>query len=250
MKTLLRKEATEFVRTWQIWVLPLVAAFFALTGPVLARYQNEILGIVLADVGTSLPDPTYSDSYAQWIKNLTQLLTFVVILTAGSAVSSELRAGTGQWILTGPIPRSQILTAKALSRSVELVGVVAATTALTYAMTLVFFPGAPAGPLVAATAVWLGAGLFLQLVTMIASALLPSGAAASGIGFGVGIGLSVIGLWSSALPWSPAGLLSYPSSLLGDQTSGWDVVTSLVVTAMLAVAVWLAGIRLFQRRDL
>src|SRR5665647_131722 len=38
-----RKEALEILRTWRIWVLPGILLFFALTGPVLARFTPDDL---------------------------------------------------------------------------------------------------------------------------------------------------------------------------------------------------------------
>jgi ABC-2 type transport system permease protein len=46
-----RKELHEILRTWRIWVLPGIVLFFAITGPLVARFTPELVGAV---VGNSL----------------------------------------------------------------------------------------------------------------------------------------------------------------------------------------------------
>ena len=77
-----RKEAREILRTWRVWVLPGILLLFALTGPVLARFTPEIVGAVAGNQlgGLKLPTPTYLDAYTQWIKNLSQVAQFALII--------------------------------------------------------------------------------------------------------------------------------------------------------------------------
>ena len=77
-----RKEVREILRTWPIWVLPGILLFFAFTGPVLAKFTPEIVGAVAGDQlgGLKIPTQTYLDAYAQWIKNLSQIGLFALII--------------------------------------------------------------------------------------------------------------------------------------------------------------------------
>jgi len=43
----LRKEVSEILSTWRIWVLPGIVLFFAITGPPLAKFTLELLGSLM-----------------------------------------------------------------------------------------------------------------------------------------------------------------------------------------------------------
>ncbi|HEY5518777.1 MAG TPA: hypothetical protein VIK17_03930, partial [Cellulomonas sp.] len=115
-----RKEALEILRTWRIWVLPGILLFFALTGPVLARFTPEIVGALAADQlgGFEIPTPTYLDAYAQWVKNLSQIALFALIIIYGGLVSGESRSGTAVLVITKPVSRSTFVVVKAAVHAV------------------------------------------------------------------------------------------------------------------------------------
>src|SRR5450759_639652 len=110
-----RKEVREILRTWRIWVLPGILLFFALTGPVLAKFTPEIVGALAGDQlsGFKIPTPTYLDAYTQWIKNLSQIALFALIIMYGSVISSETKSGTAVLVLTKPVSRTAFVIAKA-----------------------------------------------------------------------------------------------------------------------------------------
>ena len=118
--------------------------------------------------------------------------------------------------------------------------------ALTYASTAVFFPGAPAGPLIQATLVWGVLALLLIAATLLGSAVFSSGGAI-GVGLGVLAGLGLISLLPAASN-SPSGLLGLPGLLGSGQSADvvWPVVTGLGLTVFLLATAAIA----FNRREL
>src|SRR5659263_269571 len=140
-----RKEALEILRTWRIWVLPGILLFFALTGPVLARYTPEIVGALAADQlgGFEIPTPTYLDAYAQWVKNLSQIALFALIIIYGGLVSGESRSGTAVLVLTKPVSRSTFVVVKAAVHAVFFAALLVAGTLLTWGLTAGAFHAAP-----------------------------------------------------------------------------------------------------------
>jgi len=92
------KEAREILRTWRIWVLPGILLFFALTGPVLAKLTPQLVGALAGDQlkGLVIPTPTYHDAYTQWIKNLSQIALFALIIIYASSLPNA-RAGRQFW---------------------------------------------------------------------------------------------------------------------------------------------------------
>ncbi|HEY5467820.1 MAG TPA: ABC transporter permease [Coriobacteriia bacterium] len=247
-----RKEAVEIVRTWRIWVLPGILLVFAVTGPLTAKYTPEIIASVggsqMAAIAKVIPVPTYVDAYAQWIKNLSQIALFAIIIIYGGLVSAESKSGTAVLVLTKPVSRAAFVVAKALVHSTFLALTVLVGTLITWAGTLLLFGTAPAGPLFAAAGAWLVFGvLFVALMTLL-SVLVSSQAGAAGIGLGVYALVSISAIWEPVAKYSPAALAGQPMAIAAGQGVDvtWPIVTSLLLSAALVtLAVWA-----FRRKEL
>jgi ABC-2 type transport system permease protein len=234
-----RKEATEILRTWRIWVLPGMLLFFALTGPLMARFTPEILASVGGDqfsgLVKSLPKPVYLDSYGQWAKNLTQIAIFAIIIIYGGLVSGERKSGTAVLVLTKPVSRSAFVVAKAFVHSLFLALTVCAGTLVTWAGTALVFGKAPGEALWASAMAWLAFGvLFIAIMTLLSSSM-GSQAGAAGIGLGVFALLSVLALVEPVVKYSPVGLAGAPMTLAAGKGSAilWPVITSLALACVL-----------------
>ncbi|HYO85278.1 MAG TPA: ABC transporter permease subunit [Dermatophilaceae bacterium] len=245
----LGKELREIVRTWRIWVLPGVMLLFAVTGPPTARFTREILASALGDQAGSvtLPDPTYLDAYLQWTKNLGQLVLFVVIVMLGGTVAGERRLGTAILVLTKPVTRAAFILAKVTSAALLVLGSAALGTVITWALTRAFFPEAPPGRLLAATACWMLLAGFFVAVMVLASSVVEATAGAAGIGFAVFMTLALAGIWAPAR-YTTAGLLTVPDALIRgtDVNVAGPVVTTLVATGLIVAL----AIGVFRRREI
>lgn len=240
-----RKEATEIVRTWRIWVLPGMLLFFALTGPIMAKFTPEIVASVggdqLAGLMKSLPAPSYLDAYGQWAKNLTQIAIFAIIIIYGGLVSSERKSGTAILVLTKPVSRSAFVLAKAFVHSLFLALAVCAGTLVTWGGTALVFGRAPGGPLWSSALAWLAFGVLFIAVMTLLSTLMGSQAGAAGIGLGVFALMSIASLWEPLATYSPVGLSSASMMLAAGKESAilWPVITSVALACgLVALAAW------------
>ncbi|MGV8977165.1 MAG: ABC transporter permease [Cellulomonas sp.] len=245
-----RKEAREILRTWRIWVLPGILLFFAVTGPVVARFTPEIVGALAADQlgGFTIPTPTYLDAYAQWVKNLSQIALFVLIIIYGGLVSGETKSGTAVLVLTKPVSRSAFVAVKAGVHGLFFAVILVVGTLLTWGLTAVAFHTAPGSALWSSALVSLVLGeLFIALMTLL-SVLIGSSAGAAGAGIGAYALLSIAGIWKPLARYSPAGLGSDATALAAGAATDvlWPVLTALV---LMVVLVALAA-ALYRRKDL
>ena len=246
-----RKEVREILRTWRIWVLPAIILFFAVGGPPLARFTPEIVGALAgSQLGhITIPTPSYLDAYAQWIKNLSQIGLFALIIIYGGIVSSETRSGTAVLVLTKPVSRSAFVAVKAVVHSVFLVLLMVAGTLVTWALTAAIFGKAPGGPLWSSSLSWLVFGVLFIAVMVLFSVLISSAAGAAGAGLGVYVLLSIAAIWKPLSDYSPAGLQGQAASLAAGTATApslWPVVTSLVLSVVLVVVAALV----FRRKEL
>lgn len=247
----LRKELVEIARTWRIWVLPGIVLFFALSGPPLAMLTPEILKSVGASapgVVIEIPPPTWLDAYAQWVKNLSQIVTFALVIIYGGLVSGERKTGTAILVLTKPLTRNAYVAAKVLSAAFLVVITTVVGALLTWAVTLATFGEAPVGVLVEVTALWLASALVLLAVMALLSTLVTSQAGAAGIGFGVLMLSTVLGMFRGLAAVTPIGLASAPgAALMGE---AYPVAGPLVSGAVVAVACVAAAMWEFSRQEL
>lgn len=246
------KEVREILRTWRIWVLPGILLFFAVSGPVTAKYTPQILtsvaGMSQALIEKLVPVPTYLDAYGQWAKNLTQIAMFALIIIYGGLVSSERKSGTATLVLTKPVSRTAFVVAKASVHAAFLATTLVAGTLVTWATTALVFGMAPGGPLWTSAICWLAFGLlFLALMTLL-SVLLPSQAGAAGVGIGVFAVMALLGIFKPLVLYTPVGLSVAPATLAAGNAFPvmWPLVSSLILAvALVATAAWA-----FRRQEL
>jgi ABC-2 type transport system permease protein len=246
-----RKEVFEILRTWRLYVLPAILLLFAVTGPLLAKYTPELLTAVAGNQFSSLrlPPPTVYDAYGQWIKNLSQIAIFAIIIIYGGIVSSERRSGTAVLVLTKPVSRSVFVIVKVVVHSLYLAVLLVVGTLVTWGLSAIIFGDAPGAALWSSALVWLVlAVVYLSLMTLF-SVLINSAAGAAGAGLGAFVALSIAGLWKPIADRSPAGLLGRATTLAAGTETGallWPITISLLVCI---VAVGLAAL-LFRRQEL
>lgn len=245
-----RKEVGEILRTWRIWVLPGIVFFFAVTGPILARFTPELVGALVGSQlgGLKLPPPTFADSYGQWIKNLSQIVLIAIVIVYGSLVSGEIRSGTAALVLTKPLSRTSFVVTKAVVHCAFVVIVVSLGALLTWLITFFIFGAAPAAALWGSTGEFLVlAVLFVALMTLL-SVLIGSSAGAAGIGLAAYVVLSVAAIWKPLTDHSPAGLATQPAALAAGKDAAvlWPILTGLVLTCILVAGAGAA----FRRKDI
>lgn len=248
---LARKEAQEIVHTWRIWVLPAMVVFFAVTGPPLARITPELLGSLTAGSpgSISLPPATFADAYGQWVKNLSQIILFAIIIMYGGMVSTEVREGTAAFVLSKPLRRRTFITAKAAVHGLFVTIAIGFGTLATWLVTLFVFGEAPAGRLWGPALLLLLFALLILAFMELFSVLIPAPAGAAGAGLGLYALLAVGAAWDPLASYSPAGVPGLAAAITANQAHPspvWPVITGLAA----AVAAVLLATWVFTRKEL
>ncbi|MBK8647442.1 MAG: ABC transporter permease [Gemmatimonadetes bacterium] len=128
---LLAKEFLEIRRTWRLWVVPGILAFFAVTGPIMALLTPRLLASMAAQqpgVVITVPDPTAVDAYAQFVKGLMQMVLLALIIGGGGLVSGERASGTAIMVLTKPVSRAAFILSKLVAELALLLAATMLTT--------------------------------------------------------------------------------------------------------------------------
>ncbi|MFJ5956431.1 ABC transporter permease [Paenarthrobacter sp. NPDC092416] len=245
------KESQEIIRTWRVWVLPAIVMFFAVIGPPLAKITPELLGSLTANTPGSLglPEATFGDAYGQWIKNLSQIVLFAIIIIYGGVVSTEIREGTAGFILTKPVSRTTFVSAKAAVHAGFITVVFALGTFTTWVSTQVTFAVAPSAQLWGAAFLLLLYGILAFAYTFAFSVLIPAPAGASGAGLGIYVLLAVGAAWDPLATYGPAGVPAIAAAVATGQehvSPAWPAVTTLLAAAA-AIG---AAVLIFDRKEL
>lgn len=245
-----RKEIFEYLRTWRLKLLLIPIAFFALTGPLMAYFMPEILSAALGSENetlASLPDAVWQDVYLQWVKNLQQIIPFLIVIIAAGTIAGEVSSGTIIPVIAGGYPRVRIVIVKYLVHTTVAIVVMTVGTILTWATGLLIFPEIEVQPILQIVPIAALLIILIVAITILASSLMKDTLGAAGISIAVFFVIVGLSIWEPARSETPAGLLS----LLGDAANGktqgalWPTITTLITSALALMT----AVRVFQRRE-
>lgn len=250
LTVLMRKDLLETMRTWKLPTLLGMLIFFAIMSPVIALITPQLVGSIASSapgMRIELPDPVYMDSYAQWIKNLSQVVLIVVVFAAGGLIASDRTAGHATFVAVKPVSRPAVV----VSKYVALMGVVSAVTVLGTAIvglgTRIAFADAPFGPVIESTALWLASVCVIAAFAELFSVFMPTVAAGFLTLVVTGLG-SVLAMWEPASKYSPVGLLGAPGDVLAGKETAATI--PLVTAVILVVLLLAAAASMFSHKEL
>jgi ABC-2 type transport system permease protein len=249
--TFLAKELTEIRKTWRIWVIPGMLLFFAITSPIIAEVTPALMASISKGqpgVVLKMPPPTWRDSYAQFLKSLSQMVLIAVVITGAGAVSGERSSGTAVLTLTKPVSRAAFVLAKIVSQVGLLVGATVVSTAVCAVLTTVIFGQSPLAPLVTSVSIWTLDALLMVVVMTLFSAGFAARGASAGAGLGFFFLTVLISICPPANRYSFVGLTSVSGKALMQQPTGalWPVLTAF---AAVVLCTW-GAVRVFEKQEL
>jgi len=242
---LLRKELLELWRTYKVLAMGLVFLLFGLLSPALAKVTPELLKML----GTSqpgfviqIPPPTTVDALDQYLKNLTQLCTLVLILVAMGSVARERERGTVILTLSKPVGRGAFLAAKFASLAALLVGSLIVSAAFCYLYTVLLFGSLQAWLFLQVNLLLAEYLLVILALTFLGSALLRSQLAAGGLAFGLWMATGILGALPGIGKAMPGELVGWAAGLSrGLVQTAWPAVWGGLVLILLCLAAsWLS----------
>jgi len=245
---LLKKEATEQLRTYKLVIVGGVFLFFGITTPLLLKYMPEILKLAGEEFSIEIPPPTAIQSLAEYAGTIGQVGLLVAVLMAMGAISNEMKSGTAIMTLSKPVSRAAFVGAKFTAMSLTFILSLAAASTVAFAYTVWLIEGAD-------IAGYIGLNLLLALflvfclaVTLLCSSFFRSSLAAGGVAIALLISQAAV----SAIPvigdWVPGKLLGWGTNLLaGKPDAFWGALA--VTLALIAGCLYLAQ-KILRSKDL
>ena len=249
--TFLAKEFTEIRKTWRMFVIPGMLLFFAVTSPIIADVTPALMASISRSqpgVVVRMPPPTWRDSYAQFLKSLSQMVLIAVVITGAGAVSGERSSGTAVLTLTKPVSRGSFVLAKIVSQAGLLIGATVVSTAVCAALTVAIFGASPVGPLMASVSIWTVDALLMIVIMTLFSAGFAARGASAGAGLAFFFLTLLVSIWPPANRYTFVGLTSASGKVLMQQPTGalWPVTTALIAGI---VCTW-GAVRVFEKQEL
>jgi ABC-2 type transport system permease protein len=209
----LEKEVRENIRTKKLLVLACVFLFFAFTGPLLARYMGEFLGMILTGDDAQLlaffPEPTWADSYVQFYGNLSQTGAIVIIFMFMGLVLREKRSGTADLVFCKGVSPAPFILAKFTVAGCAALLCLFAAIGVSFGYTVFLFgEGGRVGYVLAGAFAY---GVFLVMLiswVLLASTLAKSTALSAALGFLGFIGILTVGAIPRVGRFLPGGLMT------------------------------------------
>ncbi|MGE5229750.1 MAG: ABC transporter permease [Deltaproteobacteria bacterium] len=247
----LRKEFSETLRTWRLWVVPGFLLFSALSSPLVTYLMPTLLdslGTAQQGLSITVADPTALQAYLEYLGNLGQLTLFALVIAYGGIVSGEVRGGTAALTLAKPLSRAAFVTGKWLSQAAVVVVGAALGTLICIGVTQLLFGGGPAGRTLLAVGLWMAYAVMLLAVMVLLSVELKAPAAASGAGIGVYAALVVLAQFEATSRATPAGISAAGLAIVRGEPAQWA--GPLLATVVVAAACLVAAVLRFERREI
>jgi ABC-2 type transport system permease protein len=241
--SLLKKEITEQVRNYKLLISGLLFLFFAILSPVTAKYLPEIIAGLgnIPGMTLDLPEPTYLDSIGQYVKNLSQIVLFVLIFLTMGIVAVEKDKGTAAFILVKPVPRHQFILAKVAVMWLNVTACLIAGAAVCYVYTLILFGSFPVVPFVSANIALLVFLLTIVTITVFFSTVFTSQVVAGICALLAWIALSALGSLGEIGNFAPSGLTTAALKFFVDGQSGWQHAWKALLGAGVLISAAIGG---------
>lgn len=248
--SLLKKELMEYFKTPKILILGVLFIFFAIASPALAKYMNEILKAVATDIEIVFPEPTLTDSWLQFYKNMNTLCLIVYLIVLTGTVSSERSKGSIVLVLTKKVSRFQFLLCKLLAGIIiyTLLLLVSAFVGAYYTNVL-FGEYMYQGLFASVLLLWL-LGIFYTALAIFVSTIGKSPTTSALLGFfGFAI-LQVLNISSTVSLYNPAGAASIVNQILANSFDLSKIWISVVFTLTGTVVLFEFSYLIFKKQEI
>lgn len=246
----LRKELLELWHTRRLLVLAVVLVAFGMLSPLMAKLMPQIFTLIPGgeQFAGLIPAPTVKDAVDQYNKNIGQFGVLLALLFSMGAVAQEKERGTAALMLVKPLPRAAFILSKFTALALAFAGALVLAGLAGYYYTAVLFQALDGLAWAAMNALLWVYFMVYAAITLLFSTLMPSQAAAVGLGFASLLALSALGISPRLAAWLPDYLVAWAGSLFTPQpAASWPAVW---VSLALVAACLSAACAVFSKQEL
>lgn len=245
LATLFKKEILELTRSRKMTILACVFIIFSVLSVVTAKLTPLLLkNFSVPGMVINLPEPTYMDSIDQFVKNTSQLISFILIFIVSGAIADEKFKRTLEIVLAKPVSKAKFVISKFAAIFTALLATYTVSSLIFYFYTVSVFGSFSFGRFAVMSALSVLFLLVITALTLLGSAWTRSSIKAAGFSFLVFV---IISITAALLPKYGKFYPSYIYSNYRDlMLHGWkgeyiyQVWSSLAIIAISVIlAIWL-----------
>lgn len=247
---LIKKELKESIRSRRLYVLTLIFTFFGIVSPLAARYMPDIVESMTRsqNIKIELPSPTWMDAVGQYIKNISQVCSFILIFFIMGVVAREKEKGTAIFVLVKPVSRTYFLLAKFISSWLNVLVALFFSMIFSIFYTMLFFENLPLYNFIYQNFLLLLNLLVLVSFTIFYSAIARSQLIAGILSFLTWIAFSISAQFGKPGEFSPSRLISESSMLVKPAyVVSWEPVAGAIAVILASI---LFSIVIFRKIEL
>jgi ABC-2 type transport system permease protein len=244
-----RLELLRLTRTHRWLLLFGIYLFFAVVGPLTARYFSTIMERFGGEITFTMPDPRPVDGLLQFLDNGGTFGLLALVVVGAGALALDARPEIAAFLRTRTDRPRRLLVPRYAVTVLAGVAALVAGTVVTWLVTAPLLGRLPVGDVVVGTI--LGA-LYLAFVVAVVAA--TAGFVRSQVGtvfatFAVLLVLPIVGTIAVVKPWLPSELL-YAGVALVEGTPATDFSRSAAVALVGSAALLWVAMRRFEVREL
>jgi ABC-2 type transport system permease protein len=245
---LLKKDITALIRTKKLLVMLVMLVLFAMESPIIAVLTPKILksmGEEYAAITSAIPDPTAIDAFAQFNKNITQIVLLVTIAIFSSILVREKVKGTYSILKMNGVRLKEYLLSHICSQVIIFTASYLVSVMFFITYTIILFEKMPQNSLFSLMCLYLFMLVFIVLINVV-SHFSNSTTMSMVISFSCYFVFLFLAIFEKLNQYLPIKLTEYATSILDGQLGlkHWET-----VLANIGIIVLLLCIGLFFKKD-
>ncbi|WP_238652774.1 ABC transporter permease [Paenibacillus piscarius] len=254
IKVLFRKDLREMMVSKKVLILLGVFIFFALSGPLSAKFEPELMKAYSNKLGPGsvihVPAPVYTDAYKDTFNNLKQAGIIVVILLVCGTMVDEKKSGTAAFLLTKGLSRTSFLLSKVASRVLMFTAACGAAGIVCVLYTYLIFGEYSLPNLYLAFLLYWVYGIFVICVSMLASVMARTFTQAFFTGFAAYFVISLLSLVPYLDRYIPGRLNAINQDILSGASLQEHWFVPAGISLLLSAGLVFLCQRIFQEQEL
>ncbi|MDD3740062.1 MAG: ABC transporter permease subunit [Bacteroidales bacterium] len=235
---LLKNEIAEQFRSRKLIVVLVVFFIFGLLSPITAMFMPDIISSVSEsqNIKIEVPPPTWTDAVMQYIKNMTQIISFVLIITYMGVVAREKENGILVFLLVKPVKRSAIIISKYISVFFVAIIAILVSFIVSSFYTYLFFEGFIIQDFLLQNLFILFSVCSTLFVVVLFSSIFKSQIVAGILSFVAYLLISLTSQIESVSEYLPSGLIAQCNNIMqGEELSFIPIIGSIVFMSLCVV---------------
>ena len=221
---LIHKELKEQWRSGRMLILLAGFLFFGIASPLAAKFLPAMLPSIMKgqNIVIHIPEGTWKDAVAQFVKNISQMGVFIIILLSMGTIAREKENGTASFILVKPVSRTWFILSKFSTQFLLLLVSMFVGFFIEALYTQIFFGTFPIILLFNSALVLLLYLIVIQFITIFFSAMMKSQIPAGILAFATTLLLSAVSILGKPGMFSPTHLIEESHSIINGAVINWQ----------------------------